>query len=117
MVIQKSLLRMELNGIAVKRSTMETLNLEINECMKELEGEMYRMNGKRFQTKSSREIAQILKIRNKNGTISAKCTRSDIENSNLPIARLILEHRKLNAILSQTIQPLLKRIVGHRYSF
>lgn len=114
MPIQKSLLKMEIFGISVDRSVMEKLNLEISEIISELETEMYRMNGKRFRTSSSRDLAQILRIKNKDGTISARCTRADIESSSHPMAKLILEHRKLNAILSKTIQPLLRRIVGHK---
>lgn len=114
MPVQKSLLKMETFGISVDRSVMEKLNLDISESMAELESEMYRMNGKRFRPSAPRDLAQILKVRNKDGTISARCTRADIENSSHPIAKLILEHRKLNAILSKTIQPLLRRIVGYK---
>lgn len=114
MPIQKSLLRMELYGISIDRTVMENLNLEINDHMKCLEAEMFRLNGKRFRPNSSRELAQILQIRNKNGAIMSQCKRADIENSNHPIAKLLLEHRKLNAILSKTIQPLLRQIIGFR---
>lgn len=114
MPIQKILLNMEVHGIGSDKRAMETLNTEINDAMVELEEEMYRINGKRFRTTSSREVAHILKVRKKDGTISARCTRSDIESSSHLIAKLILEHRKLGAILSKNIQPLLRRIAGNR---
>lgn len=49
MPVQKSLLTMELCGMAVDRSIMEKLNLRMNELMNELENEMYRMHGKTVQ--------------------------------------------------------------------
>lgn len=115
MPIQKSLLKMEMHGIAVSREAMENLNMKIIDYMSDLEAEMYRLHGKRFQINSSHEVARILNIRDKTkGTTVTKCSRADIENSPLPIAKLLLEYRKLSGILAKTIQPLLRRIIGDR---
>lgn len=110
MPIQKSLLYMETTGIAVDRHLMENLNLEINEHMRQLEEDMQRLNGKPFRINSRQEIARILKI----GGPNVKIHRAEIEKSNHPIAKLLLQHRSLGAILSKTIQPLLRTIVDNR---
>lgn len=104
---------MEHTGIAVSRHLMENLNLEINDLMRQLEQDMQKLNGKPFRINSRQEIARILRISNYKTNV--KIPRAEIEKSNHPIAKLLLQHRSLGAILSQTIQPLLKNIVGNRY--
>lgn len=112
MAIQKSLLYMESTGIAVNRHMMENLNLDINDNMRQLEQDMQKINGKPFRINSRQEIARILRIPYSNSNV--KIPRSEIEKSNHPIARLLLQYRSLEAILMKTIQPLMKTIVGNR---
>lgn len=112
MPIQKSLLCLEITGIAVNRHMMENLNLEINEHMRQLEIDMQKINGKPFRVNSRQDIARILKIGN--GNTNRTIPRAEIEQSNHPIARLLLQHRSLGAILAKTIQPLMKTIIGNR---
>lgn len=112
MPIQKSLLQMEITGIAVDRHLMENLNLEINDHMRKLEQDMQRLNGKPFRVNSRQEIARILRIPQSKGNV--KIPRAEIEKSDHPIAKLLLQHRSLGAILAKTIQPLSKTIIGNR---
>lgn len=109
MPIQTSLLHMEQVGMALNRSSLDILNEQISEYLGDLEKEIYRLNGKRFAINSSKQVAQTLRIRKKNGSISAKCNRTQLMQCNHPIAKHILEHRSLNAILSKSIQPLIKK--------
>lgn len=109
MPVQISLLHMEQTGMALKRDYLEMLNDQISEYIGDLETEIFRLNGKRFAINSSKQVAQILKIRKKNGAIAEKCTRSQLQQCIKPIAKLILEHRSLNAILSKSIQHLIKK--------
>lgn len=102
---------MENTGIAVNRHLMENLNLEINDHMRLLEQDMTKLNGKPFRVNSRQEIARILRIPNAKGNV---IPRAEIEKSTHPIAKLLLQHRSLGAILGKTIQPLLKTIVGNR---
>lgn len=109
MPIQKSLLHMEQTGMGLDRHKLEALSEDISDYIGELETEIYRLNGKRFAVSSSREVAKVLQIRKKNGTIAAKCTRAQLLQCKKPIAKLILEHRSLHAILLKSIQPLIKK--------
>lgn len=105
---------MELVGMALDKSTLEELGMEINDYTEKIEKELYRLNGKRFQINSPKVVAQILQIRRKNGTMAARCKRADLEKSENPMAKLILEHRKLTAILRNTIQLLLQKLTRSR---
>lgn len=112
MPIQKSLLLMEITGIAVNHHLIENLNLEITDHMRQLEQDMHALNGSTFRFYSRQEIARILRIPHANP--NTKISRDEIEKSDHPIAKLLLQHRSLSAILSKTIQPLMKTIVGNR---
>lgn len=112
MPIQKSLLHMEQTGMALDKSCLEALSEQISDYIGELETEIFRLNGKRFAVSSSREVAQVLRIRKKNGSMAAKCTRAQLLQCTNPIAKLILEHRSLHAILSKSIQPLIRKTHG-----
>lgn len=86
--------------------------MEIIDQMRELEKEMQQLNGKPFHVNSRQEIARILRIPQAKANV--KIPRAEIEKSNHPIAKLLLQHRSLGAILSKTIQPLSKTIVDNR---
>lgn len=115
MPVQKTLLHMEQTGMALERNALEVLSDQISDYIGELEAEIFRLNGKRFAINSSRQVAQALGVRKKNGSIAAKCTRVQllqiINNPMAPnckLAKLTLEHRSLHAILSKSVQPLIK---------
>lgn len=110
MLVQKSLIHMEQTGMALNRNALEVLSERISDYIGELETEIYRINGKRFAVSSSRAVAQALRVRKKNGAMAAKCSRAQLLQSTHPMAKLILEHRSLHAILSKSIQPLIKKI-------
>lgn len=101
---------MEKTGMAVRLSALENLNDQISDYVAELEAEIFRLHGKRFAVNSTRAVAQALKICNKNGTIARKCTRKTLQKSSHPLAKLILEHRSLHAILANSVQPLIKTV-------
>lgn len=109
MPVQKSLLHMEKTGMALERNALEVLSEQISDYIGDLEAEIFRLNGKRFAINSSRQVAQALKVRKKNGSIAAKCTRAQLLQIAHPMAKLILEHRSLHAILSKSVQPLIKK--------
>lgn len=111
MPIQKSLLHMEQTGMGLKRNFLETLSEQISDYIGELETEIYRLNGKRFAVNSSKQVAQALRVRKRNGAFATKCTRAQLLQMQYtnPMAKLILEHRSLYAILSKSVQPLIKK--------
>lgn len=114
MPIQKSLFHMELIGMSLDKIILDNLRENISDHIEKLEKEMFRLHGKRFSVNSTRAVAHTLRIYGKNGTAAAKCTRKDLLNSSNPIAKLVLEHRSLYAILSKTILPLLKKTDNNR---
>lgn len=115
MPIQRSLLHMERNGMGVDVKRLKTLGEQISDHIGRIESEIFRLNGKRFPVNSSKDVAQILKICKKDGTQAKKCTRANLMKCPNPMAKLILEHRSLNAILSKSIQPLAKKVINNRY--
>lgn len=114
MPIQRSLLLMELKGMALNEIVLNDLQLNISDQIERLENELFRLHGKRFAIGSSKSVAQALRICRKNGAIAARCTRKDLLNSNHPLAKLILEHRSLTAILTKSIQPLCRKVINDR---
>lgn len=115
MPIQRSLLHMERNGMGVDSNRLAMLAQQISDHIGRIESEVFRLNGKRFPVNSSRDVAQALKICKKDGTQAKKCTRDDLMKCSNPMAKLILEHRSLNAILCKSIQPLAKKVINNRY--
>lgn len=109
MPIQLSLLHMEQIGMALDRSRLEALSEQLDDYVHDLEKEIFLLNGKRFALTSTRAVAQALQIRKKDGTMAAKCTRAQLLQCKNPIAKLILEHRSLHAILLKSVQPLIKK--------
>lgn len=114
MPIQKSLLHMEQTGMAIDRIALEALSDQISDYIGDIEKEIFRLNGKRFAVTSTKSVAQALKIRKKNGSMAAKCTRAQLLLCTQPMAKLIMEHRSLHAILSKSIQPLLRKICDNQ---
>lgn len=115
MPIQRSLLHMERNGMGVDANRLKTLREQISDHIGRIESEIWRLNGKRFPVNSSRAVAQALNIYKKDGTQAKKCTRADLMKCSNPMAKMILEHRSLNAILSKSIQPLAEKVINNRY--
>lgn len=108
MPIQKSLLHMEQTGMALERNALELLIEQISDYVGKLETETFRLNGTRFSVNSSRQVAQALKVRKKNGSMAAKCTKAQLLQIKHPMAKRILELRSLYAIL-KSIQALIKK--------
>ena len=113
MPIQLSLLRMELKGFAVNESKLYDLSEKITKLLKNLEENIYEVNGRKFNLSSSKDVAQVLGIY-KNLQIAKRkrisTSKQVLGKLELPLADLIIQHRKMNAILSNSIQPLLNSI-------
>lgn len=110
MPVQKSLIQMEQTGMSIDKNALLLLSEQISDYIGDLETEIFRLNGKRFAVNSSKQVAYALGVRKKNGAMASKCTRAQLLQSTNVIAKWILEHRSLHAILSKSVQPLLKQI-------
>lgn len=94
--------------MSIDYNATKLLSSDISEAIRKLENEMFRLTGKNLNVTSRREVADVLQLK-----INAFC-RLDLENSPHPIAKLILNHRKLSFILANVIQPLLTNICKNR---
>lgn len=108
MPIQKSLLKMELYGMSVDYSETKNLSSDISEAIRKIENEMVRLTGKHINIASRREVAEVFQL-----NIKTFC-RLDLEKSSHPMAKLVLDHRKLSFILTNVMQPLLRNISENR---
>ncbi|EDV42218.1 uncharacterized protein Dana_GF17871 [Drosophila ananassae] len=111
------LAQMEVIGFPVKEHRLGNLISQIAGSMKKLEAKIFELNGSRFNINSSQAVAKVLGIHRKpTGRVST--SREVLERLEAPIANLICQYRKLNALLVKNVQPLMKcclnnRIHGH----
>lgn len=114
MPIQKSLIAMELAGIGVDSTSMNTLAVEMEDLMHRLETSMFRLHGRRFDVASPGDVAAVLDIRDqkKSGTGKAVSTAKAVLRNLVsdPMADMILQWRRLSAIVRKSIRPLQKSV-------
>ena len=117
MPIQTSLLKMELKGFGVNESHLYELSEKVTRLLKTLEETIYEVNGRKFNLTSSKDVAQVLGIyknlqiaRSKRVSTSKKV----LSKLEMPLADLIMQYRKMSAILSNSVQPLLNSIQNNR---
>lgn len=125
MPIQQSLIAMEVFGIAVDSTRLTQLAERMTDLMSRLEADMFKLHGRRFNIASTGEVAKVLGMRRnggaKTGRIStAKAVLQKITDD--PMAGLVMQWRKLNAALNQSLRPLQQnvyreRIHGSSWSF
>ncbi|QER41529.1 DNA polymerase I [Thermodesulfobacterium sp. TA1] len=108
---------MEKAGIKIDLDYVKTLVRQYRERLKDLEEELFRLAGKRFNPRSSREVGEILF--NKLNLPSLKKTpKSAVPSTDAevleelaplhPFAKLLLQYRTLQKILSTYLEALLK---------
>lgn len=114
MPIQKSLIGMEITGIAVDSSSMNILNVEIQDLMHRLETNMFKLHGRRFNVASSGDVAEVLDIRDQKKNVPGKVvSTAKMVLRNLvsdPMADMVLQWRRLSAISRRSIRPLQKSL-------
>uniref|UniRef100_A0A1A9W5U6 DNA polymerase theta n=1 Tax=Glossina brevipalpis TaxID=37001 RepID=A0A1A9W5U6_9MUSC len=113
MPLQMSLANMELDGFPTNSDALQKLFQNLVETMKRLEMKIYELHGTRFNLGSSAAVARIVGLHRKsNGRIST--SKQILEKIESPISQMILNYRKLNAILTKNIQPLMKCVKDNR---
>uniref|UniRef100_A0A1B0BTV0 DNA polymerase theta n=1 Tax=Glossina palpalis gambiensis TaxID=67801 RepID=A0A1B0BTV0_9MUSC len=121
MPLQMSLVNMELEGFPTNSEALQKLYQHLVETMKRLEMRIYELHGSRFNLGSTAAVARIVGLHRKsNGRIST--SKQILEKIDSPISQMILNYRKINAVLTKTIQPLMKcvkdgRIRGQSITF
>lgn len=102
--------KMEYNGIGVNLNYLQNLPDKFAELVNSIEKKAFEIAGRQFSFGSSKEVAKILGFKGKRASTS----KDVLQLHNNPIAKLILNWRKLNGILTKTINPLLRVVENGR---
>lgn len=103
--------KMEISGIGIDISALESLMSSIKSSSKAIEQKIFSIAGRKFSLTSSKEIAKAIGLRTSKRTSTNK---QILEESNHPISNLIIIWRKLSCTLSKMLQPLLGMIKNNR---
>lgn len=113
MPVQLLLLRMEYHGLCVNYQSAELLHLEISGFVKKLEVEIFKLHGNKFNINSATQLAKALGINLKQDE-TRSLTKEVLETIKTPLSKLIILYRKLNAIITKTIHPIMVNITNNR---
>lgn len=123
MPIQHSLAQMEITGLPIQPDEMERLNDQIDDLMKQLERQMFRVNGRRFNIASSIDVSKVLRMHSKPGSAKVSTAKAVLEKmTDDPMSGWIMQWRKLSACITKTLRPLQRniyrrRVHGNSFSF
>lgn len=108
MSIVPILARMELTGLGVAKTKLVSLVTVLNQEQMTIEQKAYTLAGRRFSFQSSKDVSKVLHLA-KTGT-----KKRILEKIDSPLSDLIIQWRKINATLTKSIQPLIRRVVSNR---
>lgn len=120
MPIQQSLIAMEIAGMAVSPDQLAQLTGNISDLMRQLEREMFKLHGRRFNVASAGEVAKVLGMRKRAGTAGGKVSTAKAALQKLaagsddPMPDWIMQWRKLSAALTKTLRPLQQTVYRRR---
>ncbi|CAH0552774.1 unnamed protein product [Brassicogethes aeneus] len=103
--------KMELNGMGVSKQKMQELADTLKNQMDAIENKCYSLAGRRFNISSPAEVSKVL------GMYRGKkvSTRKEIlEKSDHPVAKYVLQWRKLSGTITKMIYPLIRVIEKDR---
>ncbi|XP_044743905.1 DNA polymerase theta-like [Chrysoperla carnea] len=106
------LANMEVIGFGVNTEQLDQILSIVQEKMADIETECYSLVGRHFSLASSTEVAKVLKFAKTRTKVSTN--KQVLEKLENPLAALIILWRKLNAILTKTLFPVLREINGSR---
>lgn len=105
MPIQHSLISMEIAGMSIDADQLEQLATLMENLMKRLEREMFKVHGRRFNVASTVEVAKVLGMRGGRGKVStAKAVLQKMTAD--PMSGWVMQWRTLSAALNKTMRPL-----------
>lgn len=118
MPIQQSLIAMEIAGMSVCPDQLSQLTGSIADLMRRLEGEMFKLHGRRFNVASAGEVAKVLGMRKKAGDTgkvsTAKAALQKLVGGSDPMPDWIMQWRKLSAAVTKTLRPLQQNLYRRR---
>lgn len=110
MPMQLVLLEMELAGMPLDASKLKEVVSKTVELQEKLKKDIFTLHGRQFNLESPSEVAKVLGLYRKN-TLTKQSTSKDVLSKiDSPIANLIIQYRKLSSIMSQTLNPISRKI-------
>lgn len=106
-----TLAKMELDGIGVSTEKLNTLVESFTNHIHSIERKAYELAGRSFSFTSSKEVAKVLGMYRGKKVSTSKQVLQEHEH---PIAKLVLNWRKLNGTLTKMIYPLLRVVENGR---
>uniref|UniRef100_A0A0C9Q746 POLQ protein n=1 Tax=Fopius arisanus TaxID=64838 RepID=A0A0C9Q746_9HYME len=98
------LARMELTGLGINLEALQRLSSVVQDQLSNIEARAYSLAGRKFNFSSSKSVAGALGM----DTTKKVCTnKATLEASNHPIAKLVVNWRKLSSTHMKMIYPLL----------
>ncbi|XP_018322501.1 DNA polymerase theta-like [Agrilus planipennis] len=105
------LTHMELNGIGVSLPILQHLVDSLKMQCLALERQAFSLTGRRFSFTSSKEVGKVLGLYKGNKVSTSKEVLEKIDN---PIAKIIIQWRKLNSTLNRMLYPLIRMVQNDR---
>lgn len=120
MPIQKALAKMEQNGFPINKNKLYESIERASKLLRQLENFIYRLNGRKFDLTSSKEVAKVVGIHKNKEKKKISTAKTVLNKIDLPIADCIVQYRTLSTTISN-IQPMTKlvkydRIYGSSFS-
>lgn len=104
--------RMELHGFHVNVNDMKKLTETLKTICEKLTKKAYQIAGRRFSFTSPKEVSKMIGIYKNGKRVST--SKQVLKQNEHPIAKLVLQWRKLNNTLTNMIYPLLRMIENDR---
>lgn len=111
MKVAVCLANMEVEGIGVNITVLNDLITTLRRQQTDLENFAFSFAGRRFSMTSSREVAKVIGIYKGKKVSTSKQVLEKCEN---PISDIVLKWRKLNAVLTKMLYPLLGMVENER---
>lgn len=103
--------RMEVNGLGVNLTQLQTLADDLKHNVEQVQKQAYTLAGRHFSFTSSTDVAKVLGLYRGRKVSTNKQT---LEQQDNPIAALIIQWRKLNSTLTKMIYPLIRSVENGR---
>jgi len=113
MPIQKALAKMEQNGFPINKNKLYESIEHASKLLRQLESYIFRLNGRKFDLTSSKEIAKVVGIHKNKEKKKISTAKTVLTKIDLPIADCIIQYRTLSTTISN-IQPMTNLVKNDR---
>lgn len=99
---------MELSGISINKATLQNILQTLTIEQKKIERQAYHKAGRRFTFSSINDIAKLLRVP------KTQTKKQFLKKNDNPLAKYIINWRKINSAATKIVQPLLKCVKNGR---